>query len=58
MFRLKKGNCVIKGFYNGGKSFKFENVDYDEAVEYANKVKQAAVYDDMGKKLYEHLSIE
>lgn len=53
----KKGNYVIKGVYLCGKGYRFEDVDYDEAREFAQKTKQAVIYDAKGRRLYEYFSI-
>ena len=57
MFK-KVGIYVIKGVYMCGNEFRFEDVDYEEAKEFAQKVKQAVIYDCKGRRLYEYFSID
>lgn len=58
LVHLKPGRYYIAGYFYDKKAFKYNDVDYDDAVEFAKKVKQAVIYDENGRRLYEYFSID
>lgn len=51
--RLKPGRYCIAGYFYDKSAFKYNDVDYDDAKEFAQNVKQAVIYDENGRRLYE-----
>lgn len=54
----KDGRYCLCGVFKDDSSFRYENVDYDEARAFAQKVKQAVIYDDKGRRFYEYFAID